>query len=161
MDVTLEVDGSGPQTVPLPTLERLPTDGVVLSRTIHPDSTPTGAPASVSYLHRTSLVRFALAFARTWPQAAPIVIWPHDVPARRTAVALATGRLLASHRPVGPVPAVVCAVRPPMRRTRPAVRHHVHATTHGRTVDLVVWELMLPGAATEVHRTAVPLELTA
>jgi len=164
MGVTIEVDGSGPEQVAVPVLEALAGDGLVLSRTLHPGG-PVDGPASVTYMHRSSLVRSALAFARMWPQVAPVVIWPSGVPAWSTALALATAHVLDAHRPVGPVPAVVCAVCPPMRRTRPSVRHHVRAAVGGRVVELVVWELLLPEradrASPAVVAASAPLAVTA
>jgi len=71
-----------------------------------------------------------------------VAVWPVEVSAGRTAVALAVGGLIAVGRPAGSVPPVVCAGKPPMRRSRPTVCHEVRAEVGGRRVALVVWELL-------------------
>jgi hypothetical protein len=46
-----------------------------------------------------------------------------------------------SARPVGAVAPVVCAGRPPIRRSRPTASYDVRAEVAGRSVELAVWEV--------------------
>jgi len=60
--------------------------------------------------------------------------------------------LLWLHRP----PLITCPVRPPMRRTRPAVQHKVTADVNDRIYELIVWELVVPAGARPVSAATVP-----
>ncbi|MBL7498643.1 hypothetical protein [Frankia nepalensis] len=136
----------GPVTVELPELRALKADGLVLGRSPGSDPVDGGGCgwATVEYLSRPYLVRLAFEFARHYPEAGPVVLWPLGVAVELTAVACAVGGLLVGVRPVGLVAPVVCAVRPPMRRSRLARCHDVRADLDGCAVSLVVWELVVP-----------------
>ncbi|OHV45344.1 hypothetical protein [Pseudofrankia sp. BMG5.36] len=144
--VTIEIGGRADGPVILPVLAPLETDGLVLTRPLGSDpadGTHRGW-ATVEYLPRSRLVRWAFELARCDPGVGPVAVWPHGVPAEWTTVALVVGWVLASARPVGSAPLVVCAVRPPMRKTRPALRHPVRADVGGQLVELTVWEILAP-----------------
>jgi len=148
--VTVDVGGRADGPVVLPVLAPPETDGLVLSRRpgADPADTTERGWATVEYLHRSRLVRWALELARCCPEVGPVAVWPREVPAEWTTVALMVGGVLASGRPVGSIPPVVCAIRPPMRRTRPAICHPVHADVEGQAVTLTVWEILMPHVAT-------------
>ncbi|MDT3444471.1 hypothetical protein [Pseudofrankia sp. BMG5.37] len=142
--VTIDLPDVGPVSAEVPTLVALDGDGLVLSGAPWCAST-RGEDGPVGLLlHRRSLVPVALSLAEHHPAAGPISVWPEGVPSQLTAVALAVGCLLRAFRPAGGPAPVMCAVRPPMRRTRPVIRHRVTTDLDGDQARLTVWEVPLP-----------------
>ncbi|MBL7493740.1 hypothetical protein I6A60_35075 [Frankia sp. AgB1.9] len=143
-------------TVDVPVLPRLEGDGVVLARSPWTKDRDEGGPKPIAllWLHRSYLIRFALHFATECPQVETIVIWPLGVAPELSAAAFAVGRALGARRPVGGPPLVTCRVRPPMRRTRPAVQDKVTADVNDLTYELIVWELAVPAAVQPAVGTA-------
>ncbi|MBL7490328.1 hypothetical protein I6A60_33720 [Frankia sp. AgB1.9] len=127
-------------SVELPALTPLGHDGLVLSRSLASVLSGSAAKPGAVLVPRRLLVRCALELAGAHPEVGPAAVWPVEVPAVWTAVALAFGGVLAAGR-AGVVGPVVCAGRPPMRRSRPAVRHDVRARLDGGWLYLVVWEV--------------------
>jgi len=139
----IEWSGGAGGAVVLPALRSIGRDGLALSRSLRSDpANPRDRGlATVAWIPRNLLVRWGLEIAALYPEVGPIAIWPREVSTERTALALAVGGLVAAGRPVGSVPPVMCAGRPPMRRSRPAVCHEVRADVEGRRVELAVWEV--------------------
>ncbi|MBL7486761.1 hypothetical protein I6A60_38215 [Frankia sp. AgB1.9] len=130
----------GVGAVVVPVLAPLGRDGLALTRPFGSDPRGAGS-AGVAYIPRPLLVRWALEIVATCPEVGPVAVWPHGVAVEQTALALAVGGLLAAARPVGSVAPVVCAARPPIRRSRPTASYEVRAEVEGRRVDLAVWEV--------------------
>ncbi|MBL7522803.1 hypothetical protein I6A84_33135 [Frankia sp. CNm7] len=153
-------DDSRPVTVDVPVLSPPDGDSVVLARSPWARNRNDGGPGplAVVWLHRAYLVRFALCFATECPQVETVVIWPLGVPPELSAAAFTVGRALGARRPAGGAPLITCPVRPPMRRTRPALQHKVTADVNRQTFELIVWELVVPAAvhpAVAAARSAV------
>jgi hypothetical protein len=148
----------GPVTVDVSVLSRLDGDGVVLARSPWAKDRDDDGPKPIAllWLHRSYLVRFALHFATECPQVETIVIWPLGVAPELSAAAFAVGRALGARRLAGGPPLITCPVRPPMRRTRPAVQHKVTADVNDRIYELIVWELVVPAGARPVSAATVP-----
>ncbi|OHV64170.1 hypothetical protein [Pseudofrankia sp. BMG5.36] len=158
--VTIDLPDVGSVCAEVPTLAVLGGDGLVLSQapwrtSASGEDGPVGPVGLL--LCRRSLVPVALSLAGHHPAAGPIAVWPEGVPAELTAVALAVGCLLRKVRPAGGPAPVMCAVRPPMRRTRLVIRHRVTTDLDGEQALLTVWEVPLPGRGASEAARARPV----
>ncbi|MBL7488195.1 hypothetical protein I6A60_27935 [Frankia sp. AgB1.9] len=136
----IEWSGGVGRAVEVPALAPLGRDGLVMARPFASPEGRSSGPVGVLVPRRLS-VRWAFELVATYPEVGPIAVWPREVSAASTAVALAFGGLLAAAAPAGSLAPVVCAGRPPVRRTRPLVCHDVRANVNGRRVEVAVWEL--------------------
>jgi len=140
--MTIHLADLGTTSIELPELPQPTTDALLLAHPPWDSATP--GPVAVVWLDRSRLVRLAFAFAVDRPQTGPIVVWPAGVPAISTALAFAVGSLLTARHANAGVARVLCAARPPARRTRPTVQHDVRVEVDGRIDRLIIWELLVP-----------------
>ncbi|ONH22650.1 hypothetical protein [Pseudofrankia asymbiotica] len=136
LTVTIDLADLGTTPVELPELPQPTTDTLLLAHPPWHSSDP--GPVAVVWLDRSRLVRLAFAFAVDRPQTGPIVVWPAGVPVTSTALAFAVGGLLTAQHPDAEVARVVCAARPPARRTRPTVQHDVRVEIDGQIDRLII-----------------------
>ena len=153
LTVTIDLADLGPTPVELPELPQQSTDALLLAH--QPWGRNRSGLAALEWLDRRQLVRLAFAFALECPQAGPIAVWPLGVPAQATALALAAGGLLTERHPDAVVARVMCAVRPPARRSRPAIHHEVRVEIGGQIDMLTVWELLVPATGSAGDRLPI------